>query len=430
METLFERAKKVMPGGVNSPVRSFKAVGRDPVFIASANGSKLYDVDGREYIDYICSYGPLILGHNHPQIAECVGAAVLNGLSYGAPTELEVVMAELITEIVPNIDMIRMVNSGTEAVMSALRLARGYTRKNKIIKFNGCYHGHSDPMLVHAGSGALTLSNPDSLGVTAHLAKDTLIAEYNSIESVQKLFAANKDEVAAVILEPVAANMGVVLPKDHFLSELREICDKNNALLIFDEVITGFRLALGGAQEYFNVKADIVTFGKILGGGMPVGAYAARREIMELIAPLGGVYQAGTLSGNPIAMTAGLMQLKLLKENKDIYSNIDSLAKTLADGLQQAAKELSISLSVNRIGSLVCAFFTEQEVLDFASAKSSNTMNYARFFCLMLEQGIHMAPAQFEAMFISNAHTGEDIDKTIRAAKAALTTMKKEGAFT
>lgn len=430
METLFERAKKVMPGGVNSPVRSFKAVGRDPVFIASANGSKLYDVDGKEYIDYICSYGPLILGHNHPQIAESVRAAVKNGLSYGAPTELEVVMAELITEIVPNIDMIRMVNSGTEAVMSALRLARGYTRKNKIIKFNGCYHGHSDPMLVHAGSGALTLSNPDSLGVTDHQAKDTLIAEYNSIESVQKLFAANKDEVAAVILEPVAANMGVVLPKDHFLSELREICDENNALLIFDEVITGFRLALGGAQEYFNIKADIVTFGKILGGGMPVGAYAARREIMELIAPLGGVYQAGTLSGNPIAMTAGLMQLKLLKENKDIYSNIERLAKTLADGLIQAAKELSIPLCVNRIGSLVCAFFTDKEVLDFASAKSSNTINYARFFCLMLEQGIHMAPAQFEAMFISNAHTGEDIEKTIRAARAALITMKDEGAFT
>ncbi len=430
METLFERAKKVMPGGVNSPVRSFKAVGRDPVFIASANGSKLYDVDGKEYIDYICSYGPLILGHNHPQIAESVGAAVKNGLSYGAPTKLEVVMAELITEIVPNIDMIRMVNSGTEAVMSALRLARGYTRKNKIIKFNGCYHGHSDPMLVHAGSGALTLSNPDSLGVTAHQAKDTLIAEYNSIESVQKLFAANKDEVAAVILEPVAANMGVVLPKDHFLSKLREICDENNALLIFDEVITGFRLALGGAQEYFDVKADIVTFGKILGGGMPVGAYAARREIMELIAPLGGVYQAGTLSGNPIAMTAGLMQLKLLKENKDIYSNIERHAKTLADGLIQAAKELSIPLCVNRIGSLVCAFFTDKEVLDFASAKSSNTINYARFFCLMLEQGIHMAPAQFEAMFISNAHTGEDIEKTIRAARAALITMKDEGAFT
>lgn len=430
METLFERAKKVMPGGVNSPVRSFKAVGRDPVFIASANGSKLYDVDGKEYIDYICSYGPLILGHNHPQIAESVGAAVKNGLSYGAPTKLEVVMAELITGIVPNIDMIRMVNSGTEAVMSALRLARGYTRKNKIIKFNGCYHGHSDPMLVHAGSGALTLSNPDSLGVTAHQAKDTLIAEYNSIESVQKLFAANKDEVAAVILEPVAANMGVVLPKDHFLSELREICDENNALLIFDEVITGFRLALGGAQEYFNIKADIVTFGKILGGGMPVGAYAARREIMELIAPLGGVYQAGTLSGNPIAMTAGLMQLKLLKENKDIYSNIERHAKTLADGLIQAAKELSIPLCVNRIGSLVCAFFTDKEVLDFASAKSSNTINYARFFCLMLEQGIHMAPAQFEAMFISNAHTVEDIEKTIRAARAALITMKDEGAFT
>lgn len=429
METLFERAKKVMPGGVNSPVRSFRAVGREPVFIASAKGSKLYAADGREYIDYICSYGPLILGHSHPVIIESVGRAIQDGLSYGAPTEKEVRMAELITGIVPNIDMIRMVNSGTEAVMSALRLARGYTGRNKIIKFEGCYHGHSDAMLVQAGSGALTLSNPDSLGVTKHQAEDTLVAEYNNLESVRRLFAAEKNEIAAVILEPVAANMGVVLPEEGFLKELRKLCDENHALLIFDEVITGFRLALGGAQEYFGVKADIVTFGKIIGGGMPVGAYGAGREIMELISPLGGVYQAGTLSGNPAAMAAGLAQLNILKENKEIYGHIEGLAKRLAEGFTQTAAKLGIPLTVNRIGSLVCAFFTDRQVKDYAAAKASNTAQYARFFCLMLERGIHLAPAQFEAMFISNAHTEEDIDRTVEAAGASLTAMKEEGAF-
>jgi glutamate-1-semialdehyde 2,1-aminomutase len=429
MSDLFERAKKVMPGGVNSPVRSFKAVDREPIFIKEANGSKIYDTSGKEYIDYVCSYGPLILGHNNKKIADNVKEAVGYGLSYGAPTEKEVLMAELITDCVPGIDMIRMVNSGTEAVMSALRLARGFTKKNKIVKFSGCYHGHSDGMLVSAGSGALTLSSPDSMGVTANQAEDTLVAEYNNIDSVRRLFCANKKEIAAVIVEPVAANMGVVLPKENFLKELREICDEEGSLLIFDEVITGFRLSLGGAQEYFKVRADIVTFGKIIGGGMPVGAYGARREIMELVSPLGGVYQAGTLSGNPIAMTAGITQLRILQDNRNIYTNIEELAKLLAEGLKEAAEELQLPICVNSIGSLVCTFFTKEKVIDFPSAKTSNTKNYGRYFGLMLDRGIHMAPAQFEAMFVSNAHTREDIEKTVKAAKEALIIMKEEGAF-
>ncbi len=429
MSKLFERACKVMPGGVNSPVRSFRAVGKEPVFIASANGSKIYDVDRKEYIDYIFSYGPMILGHNHEKIAASVMEAVKCGLSYGAPTEKEVIMAELITSLVPSVDMVRMVNSGTEAVMSAIRLARGFTGKNKIIKFEGCYHGHSDGMLVSAGSGAVTLSTPDSMGVTANQAGDTLVAVYNSIESVKRLFDANDNQIAAIIVEPVAANMGVVLPKNNFLQELRELCDQYKALLIFDEVITGFRMALGGAGQYFNIKPDIVTFGKIIGGGMPVGAYAARREVMELVSPLGGVYQAGTLSGNPIAMAAGITQLTILKENPDLYKKLEKHAKMLATGFMGAADRLGVPLSVNYIGSLVCAFFTDQKVEDFASAKTSNTKNYARYFSLMLEQGINLAPAQFEAMFISDAHTEEDINKTIKAAERALEIMKEEGAF-
>ncbi len=429
MKSLFERALSVMPGGVNSPVRSFRAVGREPIFIASANGSKLLDMDGKEYIDYVCSYGPLILGHNHPEIANRVKAAVDNGLSFGAPTEKEVILAEMMTELVPQIDMVRMVNSGTEAVMSALRLARGFTGRSKVIKFDGCYHGHSDAMLVSAGSGALTYSNPDSSGVTATQAKDTLVADYNNIQSVEKLFAANKDEIAALIVEPVAANMGVVLPQENFLNKLRRLCDENGTLLIFDEVITGFRLSPGGAQQYYGVTADIVTYGKIIGGGMPVGAYAARREIMELIAPLGSVYQAGTLSGNPVAMAAGIAQLRYLKENSSIYSRIHSLAEELAGGLRMAAAQLQVPLTVNTEGSLLCAFFTDGKVEDFASAKRSSTKNYARYFGLMLEQGINLAPSQFEAMFISNAHSEEDISRTIRAAKEALTIMKEEGLF-
>ncbi|MCX7615203.1 MAG: glutamate-1-semialdehyde 2,1-aminomutase [Clostridiales bacterium] len=429
MSELFERAKKVMPGGVNSPVRSFKAVGTEPIFIKRADGSKIYDVDDNEYIDYVCSWGPMILGHNYPLIEKEVSKAVKGGLSFGAPTEKEVIMAELITSVVPNIDMVRMVNSGTEAVMSALRLARGFTKKDKIIKFNGCYHGHADSMLVRAGSGALTLSNPDSLGVTNEHAKNTLIADYNDIDSVLQLFKANKNEIAAVIIEPVAANMGVVLPEKDFLHKLRKLCDDHNALLIFDEVITGFRLSIGGAQEFFDVKADIVTFGKIIGGGMPVGAYGARREIMELIAPLGGVYQAGTLSGNPIAMAAGVTQLSTLQENKEIYQKISMLAEKLADGLKKTAMELKIPICVNKIGSLLCVFFTGETVKDFKTAKTSNTELYARYFNLMLKNGIYLAPAQFEAMFVSNAHSEEDINKTLEASQKVLIDMKNEGAF-
>lgn len=422
---LYKRALKVMPGGVNSPVRSFKAVGGEPVFIKRAEGSKIYDVEGREYIDYVCSWGPMILGHNHPEIAKSVMEATRNGLSFGAPTENEVIMAELITSIVLGIDMVRMVNSGTEAVMSAIRLARAFTGRGKIIKFEGCYHGHSDSMLVKAGSGALTLSHPDSLGVTEEFARNALIADYNDIESVNRLFEQNKGEVAAVIIEPVAANMGVVCPWKGFLAELKEVCDKNGALLIFDEVITGFRLSLSGAQEYFNVKADIVTFGKIIGGGMPVGAYGARREIMELVAPLGGMYQAGTLSGNPIAMAAGIAQLTILKEQQEIYEKIEKLAIILEKGFNEIAEQLDVAICVNRVASLVCVFFTKEAVVDFKTAKTSNTKLYAKFFKLMLENGINLAPAQFEAMFVSAAHSKEDIDKTLAAARKSLSFMKE-----
>lgn len=429
MNTTFERAKQIIPGGVNSPVRSFLAVGRDPLFIKSAQGSKIYDADNNEYIDYVCSWGPMILGHAHPEILSSVVDTARNGLSFGAPTTLEVDMAEFIVANVPNIDMVRMVNSGTEAVMSALRLARGYTGRKKIIKFDGCYHGHSDGMLVKAGSGVLTLSHPDSLGVTAGTSQDTLIAQYNDLQSVKVLFEENPQDIAAVIIEPVAANMGVVLPNKEFLTALRELCDQQQALLIFDEVITGFRLALGGAQEYLGVRADIVTFGKIIGGGMPVGAYAGSKKIMELVAPKGGVYQAGTLSGNPVAMAAGLKQLQLLKQDKNIYKKLESKASLLASGLRAIATELDISVQVNNIGSLVCVFFTRQAVVDFASAKSSNTALYAKYFRLMLDNGINLAPAQFEAMFVSAAHSDQDLQATLSAASKVLKTMKEQGDF-
>lgn len=428
MSELFERAKAVMPGGVNSPVRSFASVGREPVFVASAKGAYLYDGAGNAYLDYICSWGPMILGHSHPAILEQVVVAAQKGLSFGAATAAEVEMAEQMVQMVPNIEMVRMVNSGTEAVMSALRLARGYTGRAKIIKFEGCYHGHTDGMLVSAGSGALTFSNPDSKGVTPEQAQDTLIAQFNNLDSVATLFAANKDEIAGVIVEPVAANMGVVLPKDGFLQGLRDLCDANGALLIFDEVITGFRLALGGAQEYFGVAADIVTFGKIIGGGMPVGAYAAKREIMQLVAPLGPVYQAGTLSGNPVAMAAGLAQLTLLKDGA-VYPQLAAKAAALKTGLEAAAAELAAPVTVTQIASLVCVFFTRETVDCFAKAKTSDTALYAVYFKKMLEKGISLAPAQFEAMFISAAHTEQEIAHTIAKAKQALCEMKEEGLF-
>ncbi len=417
---LWERAQNVLPGGVNSPVRSYRAVGRQPVFIKSADGAFVYDEHGKEYIDYICGYGPMIMGHNNEEIRQSIEETLKDGISFGAPTEKEVEMAELIVKTVPNIEMVRMVNSGTEAVMSALRLARGFTGKQKIVKFSGCYHGHTDSMLVSAGSGALTLSVPDSAGVTKQQAADTLIANYNDIDSVKQLFAENNNEIAAVIVEPVAANMGVVSPMQGFLQQLREICTKNEALLIFDEVITGFRLCAGGAQQYYGVKADIVTFGKIIGAGLPVGAYAATKEIMKCVAPLGAVYQAGTLSGNPIAMAAGITQLKILIQNPEIYTKISNTANQLQQGFEKLKMQTGAKITMNRVESLVCMFFIDNSVTDFATAKQSDTAAFAAYFSKMLDAGIHIAPAQFEAMFVSASHSESHVENTVNAAKTAL----------
>lgn len=403
---LFEAAKRHIPGGVNSPVRSFASVGCTPRFIASAHGDRIVDVDGNEMIDYVCSYGPAILGHAHPAVVKKVQQACENGFTYGAPTENEVLLAEWIAEMMPSMEVSRLVSSGTEAVMSAVRTARGFTRRDKIIKFKGCYHGHSDGLLVKAGSAALTTSVPDSAGIPLDFTKHTLVARYNDKDSVEELFLANPNEIAAVIVEPVAANMGVVLPEDGFLEFLREITKQYGALLIFDEVITGFRLSLGGAQEYFHVTPDLTTLGKIVGGGMPIGAYGGRREIMEQVSPKGPVYQAGTLSGNPIATTAGIETLKILKEDTGIYERSEQKAKKIADTVRKAAKG---RVCVNQIGSLVGIFFTSGQVKDYDSALFSDTAEYARYFSYLLERGIYIAPSQFEAMFLSDAHTDEDI---------------------
>lgn len=419
-ENLFERAQKVLPGGVNSPVRAFCSVGGHPRFIKKGAGSHILDEDGVEYIDFVGSWGPMILGHSHPDILQAVTEHITNGLSFGAPTALEVEMAEHIVSMVPHIEMVRMVNSGTEAVMSALRLARGATGREKIIKFEGCYHGHSDSMLVKAGSGALTGGDPDSAGVPVGVAADTLTAQYNDLASVETLLSANKGRVAAVIVEPVAANMGVVPPQDDFLSGLRNLCDRFGVLLIFDEVITGFRLAPGGAQEYFNVRADIVTYGKIIGGGMPVGAYAANRVLMEQIAPCGSVYQAGTLSGNPVAMAAGIAQLKLLEQHPMYYEQIEQNAAQLAETLRSTAKKYGVSMSVNQVGSLLCPYFTDVPVTCFAAAKSSDITKYAAYFNGMLREGIYLAPSQYEAMFVSTAHTEDDFNHVAKAVDKVL----------
>lgn len=412
-EMLNIEANKYIPGGVNSPVRAFKSVGLTPRFIKKADGAFLYDEDNNKYLDYICSWGPMILGHNNKDVLEAVKSAAENGLSFGAATKIEIEMAKTICEVVPSVELVRMVNSGTEAVMSAIRVARGYTGRNKIIKFEGCYHGHSDSMLVKAGSGALTTGVPDSAGVPEGCAKDTLTATYNNIESVEKLFQENKGEIAGVIIEPVVANMGVVLPKDNFLGKLREICTSEGALLIFDEVITGFRLGIDGAQGYFNVKPDLTIFGKIIGGGMPVGAYGGKKEIMEVVAPLGNVYQAGTLSGNPIAMAAGLTQIQILRDNPEIYTNIRNLGNRLANGLNTIVENNNLDCSVNHLESLCCFFFSREKIQDYKGAKSSNTKAYADYFKFMIDKGVYLAPAQFEAMFISNAHTDKDIDFTL-----------------
>ena len=416
-EALFERAKKVLPGGVNSPVRAFRAVGLCPRFMERADGAYIYDAEGKQYIDYVGSWGPMILGHNHPAVRQAVEEAVGDGLSFGAPTRREVEMAELMIQMVPNIEMVRMVSSGTEAVMSALRLARGATGREKLIKFEGCYHGHSDAMLVNAGSSALAGGHPSSAGVTEGAAKDTLTAQFNDLESVASLLDQNPAQVAAVIVEPVAANMGVVAPAPGFLEGLRALCDRHGALLIFDEVITGFRLAPGGAQEFFGVRADLVTFGKIIGGGMPVGAYCGSRALLEQVAPCGPVYQAGTLSGNPVAMAAGLAQLRYLRDHREVYGIIDGYATRLADAMRAAAQRTGAGVAVNQIGSLVSPFFTPSAVTTFTDAKGSDVGKYARYFAGMLEKGVYLAPAQFEAMFVSAAHGREDFNATVKAVE-------------
>ena len=416
-EELFDRAVKVIPGGVNSPVRAYGAIGIAPRFIDRADGCHIYDVDGKEYVDYIDSWGPMILGHNFPEVKESVLKACEKGLSFGCATAIEVEMAEFICDHIPHVDMVRMVNSGTEAVMSAVRVARGFTGKNKIIKFAGCYHGHSDAMLVSAGSGVMTSGVPDSAGVPKGCTEDTMTAVYNDLDSVRALMEQADGQTAAVIVEAVGANMGVVPPKKGFLEGLRKLCDEYGALLIFDEVITGFRLAFGGAAEYFAVTPDLVTYGKIIGAGMPVGAYGGRREIMELVSPVGKVYQAGTLSGNPIAMAAGLTQLKYLYEHQEIYKDLEEKGKRLYGGMEKILAEKNLPYHINHVSSLGSLFFTEQEVVDYTSAKSSDTKAFSEYFKGMLAQGIHMAPSQFEAMFLSVAHTDEIIDQTLEAVR-------------
>jgi len=417
---LFAEAKKYIPGGVNSPVRAFKSVGGDPLFIERGAGSKFYDADGNEFIDYIGSWGPHLFGHNPPFIKEALLTALENGTSFGAPTELEVKTAQIITKIVPSIEKVRMVNSGTEATMSAIRAARGYTGKEKFIKFEGCYHGHADYFLIKAGSGALTLGVPTSSGVTSGNAEDTLVADYNDIESVKKLVAENKDEIAAVIIEPIAGNMGVVKANDQFIKELKCICDEESIVLIFDEVMTGFRIAAGGAQKVLGVTPDLTTFGKIIGGGLPVGAFGGKAKIMDMIAPSGPVYQAGTLSGNPLAMAAGYAALNHISENKEIYTELEEISSYLDKGMKKNLDELGKSYAMNRVGSMSCMFFKEGEVENFNDAVNSDTELYGKYFHEMLKRGIYLAPAQFEAMFISSAHSKEDIDKTIAAHKSSL----------
>lgn len=419
-EELFNRAVKRIPGGVNSPVRAYGAIGEAPRFIDHADGCYIYDADGNRYIDYIDSWGPMILGHNFPEIREAVLKACEKGLSFGCATEVEVEMAEFICEHLPHVEMVRMVNSGTEAVMSAVRAARGFTGKSKIIKFAGCYHGHSDALLVSAGSGVMTSGIPDSAGVPAGCTQDTMTAVYNDLDSVKTLMEQAKDQVAAVIVEPVAANMGVVLPDEGFLQGLRDLCDKNNALLIFDEVITGFRLAFGGAAEYFGVKPDMVTYGKIIGAGMPVGAYGGRKEIMEMVSPSGPVYQAGTLSGNPVAMAAGLTQLKYLYAHPEVYTGLEKKGTLLYEGMKDLAEKAGLTCHLNHISSLGSIFFTGEKVCDYTSAKTSDTKAFANYFLSMLNGGIHLAPSQFEAMFLSDAHSEDVIHETLKVFSEVL----------
>lgn len=417
---LFERAQQSIPGGVNSPVRAFKSVGGTPVFMKSAKGAYLYDEDGNRYVDYIASWGPMILGHAFDPVVEAIREKVLTSTSFGAPTLLEIEMAELIRSLTRNVDLVRMVNSGTEACMSAVRLARGYTGRNKIIKFEGCYHGHADAFLVKAGSGLATFNIQTVPGVTAGVANDTLTAPYNDLESVQKLVAENKDQVAAIIIEPVAGNMGCILPQPGFLEGLRELCTKEGIVFIFDEVMTGFRLAPGGAQEKLGIDADLVTYGKVIGAGMPVGAFGGKRAIMEHIAPLGNVYQAGTLSGNPIAMVAGYTLLKTLRDNPSIYDSLDEKTAYLAQGLDKVLSESGLPYRINRLGSMISIHFSDHDITDFESASRADIGRFKLFFHEMLKRGIYLPPSAYESWFLNDALTTEDLDATIRAARESI----------
>jgi glutamate-1-semialdehyde 2,1-aminomutase len=415
----FELAQQHIPGGVNSPVRAFKGVGGEPVFVDSAAGPYLFDPDGKRYIDYVGSWGPMILGHAHPEVIEAVSQVIGKGLSFGAPTELETRMADRVCELMPSIELVRMVSSGTEATMSAIRLARGFTGRDKIVKFEGCYHGHSDSLLVKAGSGALTLGEPSSPGVPASLAEHTITLSFNDLDQVHDAFAAAGDQIACIIVEPVAGNMNCILPKDGFLQGLREICDQYASVLIFDEVMTGFRVALGGVQSVYNVRPDLTTLGKVIGGGMPVGAFGGRRDIMEKIAPLGPVYQAGTLSGNPVAMTAGLKTLELIAM-PGFFDQVGSKVATLVGGVTEAASQAGVALTENHIGGMFGLFFTSQaQVSDFAGSMACDQERFRAFFHAMLERGVYLAPSAFEAGFVSAAHSDEDIAATIEAARAS-----------
>jgi glutamate-1-semialdehyde 2,1-aminomutase len=418
--SLFEKAKQFIPGGVNSPVRAFRAVGGSPIFMKSAKGAYLFDEDGNAYVDLINSWGPMILGHAFPDVEEAVKRALAGSPSFGAPTAREVEMAELITSMIPSVERVRMVNSGTEATMSAIRVARGYTGREKIIKMEGCYHGHGDSFLIAAGSGALTMGTPDSPGVTRGTAQDTIIVPFNSLEAVEAALNKNDGQVAALILEPVVGNMGCVPPLPGYLEGLRKLCTDHGAVLIFDEVMTGFRLAMGGAQERFGIQPDLTTLGKIIGGGLPVGAYGGRKEIMDVVSPAGPVYQAGTLSGNPLAMAAGLAMLKALKQQPEVYQTLDSTTAMLANGMLKQWTDAGVKVSVNHVGSMFTLFFTGQQVIDFETAKTADTDRFARYFRAMLAQGIYLAPSQFEAMFISAAITPDIVEEILEANYQAI----------
>jgi glutamate-1-semialdehyde 2,1-aminomutase len=419
-KSLFEKAKTLIPGGVNSPVRAFRAVGGEPLFIKRAEGAFIFDEDDNAFVELINSWGPMILGHNPTLIKDAIIKAIENGTSFGAPTAKEVEMAELIIQMVPSVEKVRMVNSGTEATMSAIRVARGYTGKDKIIKMEGHYHGHGDSFLISAGSGVMTMGSPDSPGVTKGTAKDTLIAPYNDLEAIKNLIASNPNEIAAVILEPVPGNMGLVLPNPGYLEGLRELCTKENIVLIFDEVMTGFRLAPGGAQERLQVIPDMTTLGKIIGGGLPVGAYGGKKEIMDCVSPAGPVYQAGTLSGNPIAMSAGLAMLHYLNDNRQVYEDLDKIGSQLVSGIQQSIDGMGLNYTINHIGSMYSLFFTDQKVVDFESAKNSDTALFGKYFQAMLKRGVYLAPSQYESLFLSTALTEELIQKVLVANTEAL----------